>query len=176
MVTINDWLVEPQNVIGDSMAPTLSPSYNETGMHDVLVMWKMSPWLNLQRGQIVSYFAPHDPNKTSIKRIVALDGDTVYPRRGKWGEHLQGQGLTVPYGYVWVEGDNWRKSLDSNDFGPLQKSMIVGRAGFVLGSSSNGSWLPNFTRFGTQPTEEFKSRTRVKKAMQRPKRPPEWDM
>ena len=29
---------------------------------------------------------------------------------------------------VWIEGDNWRKSLDSNDFGPISKGLIQGKA------------------------------------------------
>jgi inner membrane protease subunit 2 len=36
--------------------------------------------------------------------------------------------VKVPYGHVWVEGDNWRESLDSNYYGPMSRSLIVGKA------------------------------------------------
>jgi inner membrane protease subunit 2 len=36
--------------------------------------------------------------------------------------------VVVPHGHIWVEGDNWRKSYDSNDFGPISKALVDGRA------------------------------------------------
>ena len=27
--------------------------------------------------------------------------------------------VRVPFGHVWVEGDNWRKTADSNMYGPV---------------------------------------------------------
>lgn len=36
--------------------------------------------------------------------------------------------VVVPFGHVWVEGDNWRRSYDSCDFGPVSKSLIDGKA------------------------------------------------
>ena len=58
----------------------------------------------------------------------------------------------VPEGHVWVEGDNWRKSNDSNWYGPMSRSLITGRAVAVV-----GPW----ERFWERPWEGFKSRTRV---------------
>jgi len=58
----------------------------------------------------------------------------------------------VPEGHVWVEGDNWRESRDSNWYGPISKSLILGKAKAVV--------LP-VERFGMKPWEQYKSRTKV---------------
>lgn len=57
----------------------------------------------------------------------------------------------VPKGHVWVEGDNWRKTVDSNNYGPISMSLVQGRAIAVL----------NPSKFWTKPWEGFKSRTKV---------------
>ncbi|KAL9087056.1 MAG: hypothetical protein Q9159_003820, partial [Coniocarpon cinnabarinum] len=33
--------------------------------------------------------------------------------------------VTIPYGYIWIEGDNPQSSYDSNDYGPISQSLIV---------------------------------------------------
>lgn len=46
-------------------------------------------------------------------------------------EGLEARGppkVKVPFGHVWVEGDNWRESLDSNAYGPVSMSLIQGKA------------------------------------------------
>lgn len=128
------------------MSPSLSPSYEETGSADRILLWKVNPLKGLKRGDVVSIWKPHDPEGTSLKRVVALEGDVVVVRdrslRRNGGGHARGRGVAreaeeeeemvttvrVPFGHVWVEGDNWRKSLDSNDFGPVSKSMVEGKA------------------------------------------------
>ena len=106
----------------------------------------------LKRGDVVMFWKPHKPEEIGIKRVVGTAGDTVYPTRGYALDErvretrVQGSldGLAdyeenvvlasetgkvvVPYGHVWVEGDNWRKSYDSNDFGPISKGLILGKA------------------------------------------------
>jgi inner membrane protease subunit 2 len=76
--------------------------------------------------------------------------------------------VKVPYGHVWLEGDNWRESLDSNYFGPVSRSLIVGRAMGVI-------WPPE--RWGRPWDGEGKEkevwgRTRVIKGEERV--PVEW--
>ena len=61
------------------------------------------------------------------KRIVALEGDEVttrppYPKPRE----------VVPYGHVWVEGDNSHGSIDSNWYGPVSKNLITGKIQAVI--------------------------------------------
>ena len=106
---------------------------------------------------------PLRPDAFAVKRVVALEGDTVIldPRRrpseGVGGIEAQAwdawQGKAqVPRGHVWVEGDNWRKSRDSNYYGPISRSLISGRAVAV-------TWP--WRRFWTRPWEGFEGRTGV---------------
>lgn len=128
-VAINDCLFDLHSVTGQSMAPTLSPNYYETGQRDIIVFSTWNPALKLRRGDVVSYWKPHNPEELGVKRVIALPGDTVFTRhewqRGRgdhkgWGrEAYPWQKVVVPWGHVWVEGDNWRETVDSNDFGPV---------------------------------------------------------
>lgn len=185
------------------MAPTLSPLAHETGKMDWVVMrpymeraakrrpsntgsadgenGEESPW-GVKRGDIVTFWKPHKPEEMGIKRVVAVGGDTVYPKRGyaldpaSYTNRLQGMpdGLAdadadsilgdnnvlgkvvVPYGHVWVEGDNWRNSYDSNDFGPISKGLIEGKALWIW-----RSWL-GFVQVGDgRDKREAKHRSRV---------------
>jgi signal peptidase I len=77
-----------------------------------------------------------------IKRIVALEGETVEGRGGHVyvdGRLLREPYLTdavvtsdfgpviVPPGRLWVMGDNRQNSGDSRVFGPIERGAIVGR-------------------------------------------------
>ena len=73
-----------------------------------------------------------------MKRVLGLPGDVVrrdvrMVRRGSKAGRRLGFGsvpeeVIVPPGQVFVEGDNWRDSLDSNDFGTLPMALVTGRA------------------------------------------------
>ncbi|KAI9663121.1 MAG: hypothetical protein M1821_008169 [Bathelium mastoideum] len=145
-IFVNDALVEVNSVNGQSMAPTLSPNFDESGSRDWLAVWKLGVVQNVRRGDIVAFWSPHNPESLSVKRVIATAGDTVYPKRGQFKEEL------VPYGHVWVEGDNWRKTVDSNDYGPISKALITGRATYVV-------WP--WRRMGALSTEWRHPRTRV---------------
>lgn len=173
----------------NSMAPTLSPLYHETGKRDSVLVVKRDlrnlqlRWLRWQplglplawprfycpharhtirRGDVVVFWKPNDPEKLGVKRVVATEGDSVIRdlrRVGRENSHAHELGmaevppvLQVPLGHIWIEGDNWRKSLDSNDFGPISLSLVVGRAERIL-------W-PWF-RFGDIPQAPEKDRSRT---------------
>ncbi|KAF2472666.1 LexA/Signal peptidase [Lindgomyces ingoldianus] len=139
ILLIRDNIVSIDTVKGSSMAPTLSPEAHETGRHDWVLIKRfglrdyknrrgeVEEWV--KKGDIVTFWKPHKPEEISIKRVVAVEGDvrpSAYVTEG--GVYHDDGSVTVPFGHVWVEGDNWRSSFDSNDFGPISKALIDGKA------------------------------------------------
>jgi len=166
-IFINDNVVEVTSVTGSSMEPTLSPDDNTTGRKDSILWDKWNATTNVQRGDVVFFSLPHSPERTGVKRVIAVEGDIVLldPRRRPKHE---GRGedtpdsrswdmwrgrVRVPEGHMWVEGDNWRKSRDSNWYGPVSKSLILGKALMVV---------QPYERFGAKPWEGFRSRTKIR--------------
>lgn len=102
----------------------------------------------LERGDIIVVKSPEE-DRQLIKRLIAVEGDKVEVTDGKVyvngevsliglpdepvtpvGEDPKNTDLTVPEGYVYVLGDNREFSLDSTEFGPIDKDWITGRAIF----------------------------------------------
>jgi inner membrane protease subunit 2 len=148
MVCIRDYFFSLDWVNGSSMAPSLSPDAHETGEQDLVLISRARPQQGLKRGDVITFWKPHKPEEISVKRVIALQGDTVYPHRGYALEKDTGKRLAlmdglpevdeesgdrevgkvvVPYNHVWVEGDNWRMTYDSNDIGPVSMSLIDGK-------------------------------------------------
>lgn len=171
MIGLNDYLFEITPIYGRSMAPTLSPAYHATGATDYLAWRKHRPTADLKRGDIVMYATPLRAEGSAVKRVVALAGDTVVlDERRRPGVDVDGEPkanertamrgwdamapeVKVPYGHVWVEGDNWRASQDSNYFGPMSRSLILGKAVGVV-------WPPK--RWGRPWDGDEEEKRRVK--------------
>lgn len=87
--------------------------------------------------------SPYNPETTSIKRVIALEGEYVRTR-----DPYPQPRVRVPMGHVWVEGDGEPgKSLDSNYYGPISMALITGRVTHIL--------FP-FRKFGRVRWEEFR--------------------
>jgi inner membrane protease subunit 2 len=127
----------PLNLIparGYSMSPFLNGDHVADEPNDddwVLVDVRNGVKSALQRGMVIVYRSPHDPERWGVKRVIALQGDKIAPKPGYPGGD---EPLIVPWGHVWVEGDaeDRDKSLDSNWFGPISRNLIVGRVTWVL--------------------------------------------
>lgn len=129
----------PHQITGASMSPTLSPAYHSTGAKDHVLIRRDASLARLRRGAVVLFWTPHAPERLAVKRVVALAGDVVTPvprgpgRPGSAYEALDADTgeetrVVVPWGHVWVEGDNERATRDSNDYGPVSTSLIAGVA------------------------------------------------
>lgn len=143
-LVIQAFLFQAFYIPSESMEPTL-----QTG--DRVLVNKLSYDLHdVNRGDVVVFERP--PNEPPsevhdlIKRVVGLPGDTVEGVDGVVlvnGEPLDESYLAsgtitspfsavvVPEDHVFVMGDNRGNSRDSRFFGPIDESLIVGRA-FVI--------------------------------------------
>ncbi|KAI0219482.1 Mitochondrial inner membrane protease subunit 2 [Lamellibrachia satsuma] len=70
--------------------------------------------------------SPTNPDQKIIKRIIALEGDTVKTLSYK------NRYVTVPQGHCWLEGDHHGQSLDSNLFGPVALGLITAKASHIV--------------------------------------------
>jgi signal peptidase I len=101
----------------------------------------------VERGDIVVFHYPRDPEKSYIKRVIALPGDRLRIIRGVvW---LNGRPLSedyvpeeyrdtrsmsemiVPQDFYFMMGDHRSISSDSREFGPVARNLIYGKAVFV---------------------------------------------
>jgi signal peptidase I len=131
-------VVQNYRVEGSSMEPTLHQG-------QFLVVNKLAYHLgSLQRGDIVVFRYPHDPNRSFIKRVIGLPGDQLEIVDGEL--RIDGSPLVEPYidqqslypyppttieaDQVFVLGDNRNNSSDSRRWGGLPVSHIIGKALF----------------------------------------------
>ncbi|MCJ1245792.1 hypothetical protein MMC30_002996 [Trapelia coarctata] len=129
-IFLNDNFAQLMWVNGPSMYPFLNTDYNSTTTKDVVFVNMWNPWKGLKRGMVVALWSPYNPEHMMVKRIIALEGDEVITKRP-----YPLKKAIVPTGHVWVEGEhpeNTRKSLDSNTYGPVAKSLIVGKVRAVV--------------------------------------------
>ncbi|KAF8165461.1 peptidase S24/S26A/S26B/S26C [Crassisporium funariophilum] len=137
-VFLSHYFYNIKTVSGRSMQPTLNP--NSSPSRDVAIFSRFDVQ-RCGREDIVTLCSPEDPNRTLIKRIVAVEGDVVqtlppYPDKE----------VIVPPGYVWVEGDEPFFSDDSNRFGPVPQGLIRSKLVMLV-------WPPE--RFGPVKSREI---------------------
>jgi signal peptidase I len=101
----------------------------------------------IERGDVVVFHYPRDPEKSYIKRVIALPGDRLRIDHGQvW---LNGKPqveyyvpeefrdsrsmaeMVVPEDCYFMMGDHRSISSDSREFGPVERSLIYGKAVFV---------------------------------------------
>ncbi len=135
------FLYQPVRVEGTSMLPNLQDQ-------DRLFINKIAFHLGgVQRGDVVVFEYPGDHTKSYIKRVIGLPGDDVRIVQGR--VIVNGKTLKEPYVPLqfaddrslaervlpaheyFVMGDHRSISSDSRDFGPVDRSLIYGKAAFV---------------------------------------------
>jgi signal peptidase I len=95
-----------------------------------------------QRGEVIIFEFPNNPERDFVKRVIGVPGDTVEIQRGtvvlnsipldepyitRRDSGSMGR-VTVPEGGYFVLGDNRRASNDSRSWGPVPTENIIGRA------------------------------------------------
>ena len=140
-VVIITFLYQPVRVEGTSMQPRLHDQ-------DRLFINKFAyRFESIERGDVVVFHYPRDPEKSYIKRVIALPGDTLRIDDGK--VFVNGKRVAEPYiapryfddrsvaeqvipkDEYWVMGDHRNISSDSRDFGAVPRELIYGKASFI---------------------------------------------
>ncbi|MGA7256972.1 MAG: signal peptidase I [Terracidiphilus sp.] len=140
-VLIIMFLYQPVRVEGTSMLPRLED-------RDRLFINKfVYHFESIHRGDIVVFHYPRDPEKSYIKRVIAVPGDRLRIDHGR--VYINGKFLHEPYvperyrdtrsmpemvipdDQFFMMGDHRSISSDSREFGPVDRDLIYGKAVFV---------------------------------------------
>lgn len=144
------FLLQPHQVNGKSMEPNFQSG-------DYVLTDKISYRFGVpKRGDVVVFQAPASANCPQgtgcdfIKRVIALPNETIEIRSGQFyinsepldeeyipettatdpGEFMRNRQVTLGESEYFVIGDNRPYSSDSRAWGPIDRSMIVGKAFF----------------------------------------------
>jgi signal peptidase I len=135
------FLYQPVRVEGTSMLPMLE---DQDRLFINKIAYRMG---DIHTGDVVVFQYPRDRSKSYIKRVIALPGDRLRIDRGD----VYVNGVRLPEPYVpnrftddrsqpemvlppheyFVMGDHRSISSDSREFGPVDRSLIYGKAVFV---------------------------------------------
>ena len=132
-------------VNGTSMYPTLDE-------HDLMIV--TSYGYTPKQGDIVVFQNPGLYERPFIKRVIAVEGQTIDFDFDTWSVYVDGVKIDEPYinyemgkamessdftfpltlgkGYCWCMGDNRNNSTDSRVLGPIDNRFILGQAIFRL--------------------------------------------
>jgi signal peptidase I len=147
IIPVRYFLIQPFYVKGASMEPNF---YN----NEYLIIDEITYRLHQpQRGDIIVFRYPKDPQEYFIKRVIGLPGEEVQIKDGGimifnstnpngfnlketyLDPELKTNSLTqekiaLGNNEYYVLGDNRNQSKDSRSFGPVDKSFIIGRVLF----------------------------------------------
>jgi signal peptidase I len=141
------FLYQPVRVEGTSMQPELRDQ-------DRLFINKFAyHFESISRGDVVVFHYPLDPEKSYIKRVIALPGDTLSIDEGRvfvngkrvnesyvprqYRDSRSMPEMVIPPNEFFVMGDHRSISSDSRDFGPVARNLIYGKAAFVYWPADN---------------------------------------
>jgi signal peptidase I len=137
-VLLITYVVQAFKVQGTSMSPELKDGER------ILVNKFLYYFGDIERGDVVVFWYPEDPELSFIKRVVALPGETVEIRSG--AVLVNGAPLDEPYvagqnadlrsfpphevrpGHYFVLGDNRKGSNDSRSWGLVPERYVYGKA------------------------------------------------
>ena len=159
------FIMQPNQVKGASMEPTFNNG-------DYIMTSKITyKFRAIQRGDVIVFKSPKNPDIEYIKRIVGLPGDQIVVKNSQvfinnnlvpetyisaatnlWdgGYTKEGVPTTIPSNYIFVMGDNRPRSSDSREFGPVTIDSIIGQVFYRYYPTSKAGWINN-------PLEKFKA-------------------
>ena len=163
IVLVRYFLFKPFYVKGASMEPNF---YD----HEYLIIDEITyRFNNPERGDVIVFKYPENPKEYFLKRIIGLPGERVKISGGQviiYNDRYP-EGITINEEYLpknlstdgekivvlnkdqyFVLGDNRPNSYDSRRFGPVDRSLIVGRAWFR-------GWPINRMQFFSTPEFTF---------------------
>ncbi len=137
------FLYQPVKVEGTSMTPSLVND-ERIFINKFVYRFGIS---DIDRGDTIVFWAPEDPSKSYIKRVIGVPGDVIEIVEGR--VILNGQPLAEPYirdqdrdrmsmparkveeGHYFVLGDHRNSSNDSRSWGTVPRDAIYGKAVFA---------------------------------------------
>jgi signal peptidase I len=120
-----------------------------------------------RRGDIIVFHFPKTGGRNFIKRVIGVPGDVVQEQAGHFAVNdvvvHEAHAATsdraqapspilapqrVPTDRFYVLGDNWRTSLDSRFWGPVEEREVVGKAMLICWSRGTHWWDVRWNRIG----------------------------
>lgn len=163
------FFVQPVVVEGTSMLPQLQDG--ERLLVNKLVYYRIQSvsWGHIERGDIVVFWYPNDPDKSYVKRVIGLPGEMVEVRSGKVlinGVELKETYLDADHNrslpsypvrkvddhHYFVMGDNRDNSSDSRYWGLVPEKYIYGKAFFRYWKPKDMGFLEHGDYDGAVPT------------------------
>ena len=175
---IRTFVVQAFKIPSGSMEPTLQIGDHILvnkfiyGVKIPFTSIQLFPLENPQRGDVLVFIYPLDPSKDFIKRVVAVEGDTVkmvnkklyingievpdphavYTEESALSGEVQKRDnfgpVTVPKGALFVLGDNRDRSLDSRFWGFVPLEDVRGKAFIIYWSWDSQGTTVRWNRLG----------------------------
>src|SRR5215213_1713417 len=163
------FIVQPVVVEGTSMVPQLQDG--ERLLVNKLVYYKIQSvsWGHIERGDIVVFWYPKEPDKSYVKRVIGMPAETVEVRDGH--VFIDGRALKEDYldtehnqslptwpakriedHYYFVMGDNRDNSSDSRYWGLVPEKYIYGKAFFRYWKPKDVGFIEHGAYDGNVPT------------------------
>lgn len=175
-VLIGVFAIQPVVVEGSSMLPHLHDG--ERLLVNKLVYYNIRGvrWGHLERGDIVVFWYPKEPDKSYVKRIIGMPGDTVEISQGKvringveleenYLDGLRNQSLAplsarrIDPHHFFVMGDNRDNSSDSRIWGLVPEKYIYGKAFFRYWRPENMGFVEHgeYKQEHTAPADDLRA-------------------
>jgi len=131
---VRAFFVSVYKIPTDSMAPMIMAgdyilaSQVSYGLH---FPWSQEVWFRSKphKGDLVACYFKSKPSFTYLRRVVAVEGETIL--------NTKGEKIVLGPGQFYVVSDNPEFKEDSNEFGPIEVEQIESKAQLIWFSLSS---------------------------------------